>query len=201
MPTVIDWPVNLRPASVEWGMAIPQRMAVSTFSGSGQASVFGAPRWVFTINTGVIRAAEVPDWEAFLDQLDGMSNRVRAWDWRREQPLGPATGTPTVRVAGGGTSLQTQGWAPNINGVLLRGSYMGINDELKRLSGSINSDSLGRATITFRPPTRANVPVGTPLVLVKPTAKFYMTTERPVFRQDGARHPPVSLSFEEDPAS
>lgn len=200
MPTTIDWPDALRPATVEWGLLVPQRMGRSVFDGSVQAQTIGMPRWEFTITTGVILASEVPAWEAFTDQLEGAVNRVRAWDWRREAPLGVATGTPTVRVASTGASLQTEGWTPSIAGILLAGSYLGINGELKRLSATIDSDSLGRATITFAPPLRALAPVGTPLLLVKPKALFVMTSGKPNFRQEGARTTGATLTFQEVPA-
>jgi hypothetical protein len=47
---------------------------------------------------------------------------------------------------------------------------------------------------------RFSAPVGTPLVLVKPTALFVLTSERPAFVQEGARIKPVTLAFEEDPS-
>lgn len=200
MPTTIDWPASIRPESVEWGLVVPQRLGRSTFDGSAQAQVMGAPRWAFTISSGHIRRADLPTWEALVDQLQGMTNRLRVWDWRREAPLGVATGTPTVRVAGTGTTLATQGWTASTTGMLLPGSYMGINGELKRLTVQMNSDGSGWGTVTFQPPMRASAPVGTPIVLVKPTALFVMTSERPAFVQEGARFKPVTLSFEEDPS-
>ncbi len=200
MPTTIDWPASLRPASVDWGLVVPQRLGRSSFDGSAQAQVMGAPRWAFTINTGFIRRTEVPVWEALIDQLQGMTNRLRVWDWRREAPLGVATGTPTVRVAGTGTSLATQGWTPSITGMLLPGSYMGINGELKRLTAQMDTNGSGWGTINFQPPMRASAPVGAAITLVKPTALFVMTTERPTFVQEGARFKPVTLGFEEDPS-
>lgn len=200
MPTTIDWPAALRPNSVEWGLVVPQRMQRSAFDASAQAQTLGAPRWQFTITTGVIRLAEVPWWEAFTDQLDGMVNRVRAWDWRREVPLGVATGTPTVRVAGAGASILTQGWTANVTGILLQGAWVGVNGELKRVSLDANSDSLGRATLSIKPPLRAALTVGLPLTLVKPKALFVMTTPKPAFTQEGSRAKSVTLSFEEVPA-
>lgn len=203
MPTTIDWPIALRPATVAWGLHVPQRMGRSTFDGSVQAQTIGPPRWEFTITTGVIRPDEVPAWEAFTDQLDGAVNRVRAWDWRREEPLGPATGTPTVRVAAtGGSALFTEGWTPGVAGILLAGSYfgVGVNGELKRLAATVASDGSGRATLTFRPPLRGTAAVGTPLVLAKPTALFVMTSGKPDFTQEGARTRGATLSFQEVPA-
>lgn len=200
MADIIDWPEALRPASVEWGLFVPQTSARSAFDGSVEANTLGAPRWWFTITTGAMRRDELPQWEALIDALDGRVNRVRAWDWRRELPLGAASGSPVVRVAGDGASLQTQGWTPSIAGILRAGSYMGINGELKRLAQTIDSDASGRATIRFKPPMRAQAPAGVPLVLAKPTALFQMTSEKPSFKQDGARFPTQTLSFEEVPA-
>lgn len=198
MADIIDWPLALRPASVDWGLVVPQRLGRSTTDGSAQAQTLGAPRWVFTVTTGVMKADEVPQWEAFLQRLRGMVNRTRAWDWRREEPLGPASGGPvTVRLAASGNTAELEGFTPSIANTLLAGSYMGINGELKRLSVTISSDALGRALATFEPPLRATAPIGASVELAKPPALFVMTSERPTFTQQGARHTGATLTFEE----
>jgi len=202
MALIIDWPTALRPRSVEWGLIHSQFSGRSAFDTSVQAVSMGAPRWAFTITTGVLRHDEVPLWEALIDQLDGKVNRVRAWDWRREAPLGPATtagGPATVRVAAAGVSLATQNWAPNVTGILRAGSWVGVNGELKRLAVTADSDASGRATLVLRPPLQAAPPVGTALVLTKPTALFMMTTEAPSLTQDGARSMGWTLAFEQAP--
>lgn len=200
MPTTFDWPASLRPASVEWGLVVPQFVGRSAFDASTQAQTMGAPRWACTITSGVMRHDEVPEWEALIDLLDGAVNRVRLWDWRREAPLGVATGTPIVRVSALGVSLQTEGWTANTPGILRAGSWVGVGGELKRLAVTANSDSLGRATLVLRPPLRAAPSVGAALTLVKPTAKFVLTTQRPSVPQQGARSPGLTLAFEEDPS-
>ncbi|MFN3303039.1 MAG: hypothetical protein ACK44A_04890 [Roseateles sp.] len=193
-----DWPDALRPASVEWQLIVPQLQGRSVFDGSSYAETMGAPRWAFSVTTGPRKLSEVPAWEAFFDRLRGGVNRVRAWDWRREAPLGVATGAPVVRVAGSGASLQLEGWTAGVTGILLAGSWFRVNGELKRLSVSMNSDGFGRSTAQFEPPLRAVAPAGAPLLLVKPTATFVMTSEPPKWRQDGARVGGVQMSFEED---
>lgn len=198
MSQIFDWPVALRPATVEWGLVVPQLLGRSSFDGSVQAQMMGAPRWVFSISTGARTRAEAAAWEAHVLRLRGMVNRVRCWDWRREAPLGPATGTPVVRLAGTGASLATEGWTPGVTGILQAGSYLGINGELKLLTETISSDALGRATVQIEPPLRAQAPAGAPLILAKPTATFVLVTDRPSMRQEGALARGASYSFEED---
>lgn len=195
---IIDWPDVLRPASVEWGLFWPQALGRSSFDGSAQAITIAAPRWHFTVETGPIRFAEVPQWEAFVDRLRGRVNRARAWDWRREAPLGVATGTPVVGATGSGSSILTAGWTPSVSGILLAGSYMGINGELKRLSADISSNGSGQATATFEPPLRASAPAAGAITIVKPTALFVLVSDRPTMKQQGARNPGMSLQFMED---
>lgn len=197
MAEIIDWPEALRPTSVEWSLAVPQMMARSAFDGSTQAQTQGPPRWHFSITIGARKADELPQWEALVQRLRGRVNRVRCWDWRRELPLGPATGAPTVRVAAAGAVLAVQGFAPSVAGILLPGCYVGVNGELKRVSLPVNSLANGHADIAFEPPLRSAPPVGTPLVLTKPKALFVLTTDMPAFVQDGARHRGGALSFEE----
>ena len=201
MPDIIDWPTALRPGTVDWPVpVVPQRGGRSAFDGSVQAQLLGAPRWTFEVSTGVMKLDEAPQWEALVQRLRGRVNRVRAWDWRREQPLTKAPGalgSPTVRVDATGNTVQTQGWTPSITGILLAGSRFSVNGELKSLSVDADSDSSGRATLSFEPPLRATAPAGGALVLVKPTALFILTTDKPSSAQQGARMLGMSLAFEE----
>jgi len=197
MSITIDWPAALRPAEVEWGLFIPQEVQRSVLDGSPQVDILGAPRWQCQITTGPLRLDEAPAWEALIDQLRGSINRARLWDWRRELPLGPATGAPVVSASGTGNSLAVSGWTPNVASILKAGSYLGLNGELKRLSKTITSSPTGTATITFEPPLRNVAMAGTALALFKPTALFILKGNPPPMKQSGARCPGVTLAFEE----
>ena len=194
---VYDWPLALRPAYVEWGLIQPQMLGRSAFNGAVQAITLGAPRWQFTIETGVMRASEVPQWESFITRLAGKVHRARCWDWRRESPLGPGGASPTLQAPATGITATVQGLTASQNPVLRAGSYLGINGELKRLSVDAVSNGSGVATLTFEPPLRATAPSGTPVVLTRPTALFILVNDRFSVGQRGARHTGFSLSFEE----
>lgn len=193
-----DWPTALRPASVEWGLIVPQLGARSAMDGSVQAQTFGAPRWFFNLETGPLKSTEVPQWEALILKLRGRVNRVRCWDWRRESPLGTAGGTPLVNTSAAGATLSTKGWTANQASLLLAGSYFKVNGELKKLTETAASNASGQSTLTFEPPLRVAPAVNAPLTLTMPTANFILVSERPAMPQRGARHPGLSLSFEED---
>ncbi len=200
MPNIYDWPAALRPESVDWAPVVPQVGTRSLTDPAVQTVGISFPRWRVTVSTGAMRASEAPKWEAFINRLRGRIHRARFWDWRREAPLGVATGSPTVRVNATGDTVELQGWTPNVTGILLAGSWMGINGELKQLVADISSDALGRATASFEPPLRATAPAGGAVVLVKPTALFVLQTESPGWEQSGARYPAKTLTFEEVPA-
>lgn len=193
-----DWPTSFRPLSVEFTLIVPQLVARSVFDGSTQADTMGAPRWGFTVTTGAYKLSDLPPIEAFFNRLRGATNRVRAWDWRRESPRGVATGAPTVRVAGGGSTLQTQGWTASVAGILKAGDWFSVNGELKQLVVDLDSDSAGRGVATFEPPLRAQAPVNAPLLLVKPTSTYILTSEPPRWGQQGAKVTQQTMTFEED---
>lgn len=197
MPAIIDWPLALRPEVVEWELITPKRGARSVTDGTVQTQPLGPPRWAFTVTPGVLRRDEAPQWEAFIASLSGNTNRTRTWDWRREAPLGPAPGTPVLAAAASGASCSIGGWAPS-SYIMGRGSWLGINGELKLLTNDLTSNASGVTAATFWPPLRATAPAGTPVVLVKPTAVFIMTSDRSGFSQQGGRAPRGgTLSFEE----
>lgn len=193
-----DWPDALRPASVDWGLITPQVSGRSAFDSSTQATTLGPGRWAFTITTGPIKRDMAAEWEAFVLKLRGRVNRVRCWDWRRELPLGVATGAPTVRLAASGATAEVQGWTPNVPNILKAGSYLGIYGELKMLTDTASSDAAGRTLLKFEPPLRSTAPAGTVVVLVKPKAMFRLTSERPSMAQNGAKVPGQTYTFEED---
>lgn len=196
--STITMPTTLRPASVEWGLVVPQLAARSTFDGSVQAQTIGAPRWFVNIETGPLKAVDVPQWEALIQRLRGGVNRLNLWDWRRESALGVATGTPLVKTTvTGGNVVASKGWTASVTGILLAGTYLGIGGELKRLSLDADSDGAGDATLTFEPPLRGTATVNTSIVKSKPKALFVLTTSRPGMRQQGARHAGWALAFEE----
>ncbi|MCV2349332.1 hypothetical protein [Paucibacter sp. Y2R2-4] len=199
MAEYIDFPLSLRPAEVEWGLYVPQEVQRG-IDGSPQIDIVGAPRWMVQVTTGPLRREEVPEWEALLGRLNGSVNRLRCWDWRRETPLGPASGTPQTRLtapAATGNTLNTDLWAANVPGVLKAGSWIGVNGELKRLLLTANSAADGRADLVVEPPLRAPVPPGTPLLLFKPTALFILKGPVPPMKQQGARFPGVTFALEE----
>lgn len=201
MSITLDWPdeLALRPERVEFKLYTPTEGGRDEFSGTLQTDIMGAPMWRVAFSRRIITRAEVPAWDAFLDQLNGSINRVRLWDWRRESPLGPASGAPVLRAMASGALALTQGWTPNVAGILQRGSYIGINGQLKRLSKTASSDASGWATLEFWPPMRGTAAAGTPLVLNKPTALFVCTTPMPCVPQEGGRALGVQLDFEEVP--
>jgi hypothetical protein len=200
MPNIYDWPVALRPESVDFALVVPQVGNRSVTDPSLQTLGISFPRWRVTMSTGAMSASEAPKWEAFINRLRGRIHRARFWDWRREAPLGVGTGSPTVRLTASGDTVALQGFTVSTTGILLAGSWLGINGELKQLSADINSDSLGRATASFEPPLRATAPAGGAVVLVKPTALFVLDTESPGWEQSGSRYPAKTLAFSEVPA-
>ena len=86
----------------------------------------------------------------------------------------------------------------SVAGILKAGDWFSVNGELKQLVVDLDSDSAGRGVATFEPPLRAQAPVNAPLLLVKPTSTYILTSEPPRWGQQGAKVTQQTMTFEED---
>ncbi|MDO8932071.1 MAG: hypothetical protein Q7U97_06740 [Rhodocyclaceae bacterium] len=169
----LDFP-DVRPDSFEWQFSTITESFASPFTGDEQtADLPGAARWIAATVFSDLARAEATNLEAHLVECNGPAGRIRLWNMARELPLGVATGTPVVDGADNyGGLLNTRGWTPSTAGILKRGDYFSVADEIKMLLADANSDADGKAALTFGPNLR-NVPAdGTSIVTTKPKGIF-----------------------------
>jgi hypothetical protein len=202
MPT-IAWPNTtlFRPAGVEFSVAqLPEMVGASVFNQATQSQVMGAAYFTAKVTIGPRRRADVRPWEAFISQFADSRNRVSFWDWRFETPAGVAGGAPTINGAGQvGSVINTAGWTHGVAGQLLAGDYVGIDGQLRRVVGQVDSDGAGHATLLLDQPVRASPANGSAVVLTRPTTIFVCTTEKKArsFSLDGVHHMGPVLEFME----
>jgi len=112
-------------------------------------------RWVAQYELPPLKREGYAEWQAFFANLNGRLNTFYAYDPNATSPRGIGTGTPLVN--GGsqtGNTLVTDGWTSSQTGILKKGDYFSVNNELKIITNDIDSDGSGNATLEFEPPLR-----------------------------------------------
>ncbi|ARZ01308.1 hypothetical protein AXW38_09870 [Yersinia ruckeri] len=196
MADVFDWPMAIAPSDMRIQLLSNSKIFQSPFSGASQTVSAPGSRWVMTLNFKNLQDDKARVLEALVADLDGVAGRVRLWDFARGG-RSPA-GTPVVSQAEQrGKMLATRGWLPN-RLVLLKGDYITVNDELKKITQEVRSDLSGQAVICFSPQLRWPPAAGAPIECRKPTGLFRLIDEK---QGDFSRIPgifhSVSLQFTE----
>lgn len=133
----------------------------SPFSGAQQVYRYSGQFWEADITLPPMKRAVAEYWISFLLKLNGSYGTFLLGDPNGRTPRGSVAGSPLVY--GGsqtGNELETDGWTPSAEGVLLAGDYIqlgtGATSRLYKVLDDVNADSSGRATLTIYPNLRVS---------------------------------------------
>ncbi|MGO2337131.1 hypothetical protein [Providencia sp.] len=193
---ILTWPKALEPSAMDWQLMSNSKTFVSTFTGSAQTVRYPGSRWRCDLTLNNLTDEKSRLLEVILAQLDGESGRIKLFDWVRTGLTG--MGDPTVSLSNQmGRSLQTKGWKPNTL-ILRAADNFTINNELKKVTADITSDSQGNAMLLFSPMLRYSPVMGEKIEAANPYGIFKLTDNN----QGRLRRVPgvftsTTLSFEE----
>ncbi len=159
-------PAGIPIKSARFGLQSNTQKHISPLNRTTQRIELPGARWTASYTLAPTKRSEVAAIQAFLIQLRGGANTFWGYDPSATSPRGTATGTPLVN--GGsqvGTSLITDGWTPNITGILKAGDYIQVGTELKMLIADANSNGSGQATLLFEPPFRDSPADNAPIII------------------------------------
>ncbi|OHV12114.1 hypothetical protein [Kushneria phosphatilytica] len=143
--TIEDWPRELCPQAMDWGVQYNTRVFTSTLTNHQQIATYPGDYWDCTLTFRGLKPFQERILSSFLGRLNGPAGLFRLRDWLRTPP----SGLGTVTVDGGGQnsrSLATRGWQANTQ-VLSRGDYVTVNDQLFEITNDVESDADGLATL------------------------------------------------------
>ena len=175
------------------------------FSRQAQYQRHGAgksDRWVGVWATPELDALEVPQAEAFLASLNGLSGKFYAFDPDRRYPAGTSFagaawggdantygGSTSTYAAGatidvgtvdgasqGGRSISTN-WDLNNTTIALAGDYMQLHDQYVMLTADLETDGSGDAIMEFQPTLRISPPNGSNIYAVNPVMVARLETQ------------------------
>ncbi len=150
----------------------------SSLSKAVQRVQLSGPRWVASFSLPAMTRETVSEWITFFNNLRGNLNTFDAFDPEGKIPRGSAGGIPLVNGASQtGSSLITDGWPISTTGILLKGDYFSVNNELKQITQNIDTDGSGNATLVFEPNLRNSPPDSTPITTDNATVEMILPND------------------------
>lgn len=178
-PILIDLPESACIASMVFSLDRKVSLTESPYTFAEQAAKWQGERWRIDFDMPpVVKRDIAEDWIVFGQSLDGRFNRFLVGDPLGKTPRGVATGTPLVNGANQtGKTLITKGWTPNTTGILKKGDYIQLGEDmdaqLNKLAADANSDALGNATLQLIKPL---------LGAIAPNSAIIVNNARGLFR-------------------
>jgi len=150
----------------------------SSLSKAVQRVQLSGPRWVASFSLPAMTRDTVSEWITFFNNLRGNLNTFDAFDPEGKIPRGSAGGAPLVNGASQtGSTLITDGWPISTTGILLKGDYFSVNNELKQITQNIDSDGSGNATLVFEPNLRNSPADGAPITTDNATVEMILPND------------------------
>lgn len=152
--------------------------ARSPFTGTSQIQDWGASWWDYQIDMAVTQGANARRLSAFFTALGGLRGRFLFPDPSIEVPLAAGNPTITEPQMAGASNLRTSGWGLGLRA----GDFFQLGSDattrLYQLTEEVSPVG-SEATLTFVPPLRAAVPVGTLIGLDAPSVLLRLTAPVP----------------------
>lgn len=182
---MITYPLNLPPVKTARSVTLRAistvSMSESPFTGEQQLYAHSREVWEADFALPPMRADDAEQWVSFLLALNGMEGTFLMGDPAYRSARGVATGTPLVNGAGQtGKTLATDGWTPNITGILKAGDYLqlgsGGSAHLHKLTKDGNSNGSGEATFEIWPRLRVSPADNAAIIVINPVGLWRLAS-------------------------
>lgn len=159
--TIITWPSGLRVLGMNWHLAVSSGTPGRGLAGHQQIIRRENRFWQCDLALGVVDFAQVGIWQAFVDDLCGMANRIRlpVCNPFPAFPAGSANPVAVGAVSAGATILNLSG---PLVGQIRVGMFCSHNDYLYRVA-----DAAGGA-VRINPPLRGGIADGAAVNVLTP---------------------------------
>lgn len=165
-----------------FGLETNTQAFTSPFTRAVQRVSLGGSRWVLTATLPAMRRDAAAAWQAFFLQLEGAANTFYGFDPDAKDPRGQARtkpGTPQVNGANQtGSTLNVDGCPAGVVGWLLPGDYVGVNGELKMVTGPVSTNGSGQAAVPFKPALRNSPADNAAITLTRPACAMTLIDDQ-----------------------
>lgn len=173
--SMIEWPSELQPATMDWGRSFNSFAFTSPFSQSQQIVSKPGAFWLCSMTFRNLKRDKERVLSTFLGSLHGMAGTFRLRPWTR--PPGPFVGNAVVDGGGqAGAQLITRNWSPSII-VLRMGDYITVNDQLLEVLKDVTSNAQGIAVLPVSPWLRMPPANGATVNYQQPYAVMRLTRD------------------------
>lgn len=203
----ISYPISLPASPTARSITIRQRSVVavdaSSFTLQAQSYAWSGQMWMADVQLPPMTRANAEAWAAALASLNGREGSFLLGDTANTSPRGTATGTPLVNGAGQtGYDLATDGWTPNITGILRAGDWLqlgsGSTARLYKVMQDANSNGTGQATLTLWPRLRSSPADNAAITVSSPKGRFMLAMDGAEWSIDEAKIYGLSFTAMED---
>ncbi len=161
-----EWPEDLEPTEVTWGVVYNNRGFTSSLSNAQQIVAQPGSYWKCTMNFGVLYEEDERELTSLLGRLHGMFGTVNIPYLTRTRS--DTIGAPTVAVANAQASImQLQGMLAS-RPVFNRGDLITISGEMFEVVERASSDGAGKALVAVNKRIRKAIPAGSPVEYQNP---------------------------------
>jgi len=176
----LNFPTSFGFSTFTIGLDHAVAVAESEFTFQSQVQENQGSAWEVSGSLELLNREQSEEYNAFIASLHGRLGTFLLSPAGSEEPRGVATGTPLVK--GGsqiGKELDTDGWTPNITGILKAGDFIqlgtGVNSTLHRVLVDVDSDGSGNATLDLAPKIRTAPSDNSAIVISNPKGLFRMS--------------------------
>lgn len=151
----IDIPSGPGFTKIKWSPASAVSEQESPFTFQTKVYAWSGQIRVVDVELPPMELANAKAWSTFGYRLNGTEGTFYLRDSVGKGTRGRAVGTGLVRGAGQtGQDLITDGWIPNVSGLLLQGDWVQIGTRLYTVLDDVDSDASGIATLSLWPKIR-----------------------------------------------
>lgn len=167
--TILSLPSWFSPQNFQLALMTPSQSFRSDLNGATQVNVLPGDQWSTTLIPPQMVGAKAREFAAFLVSLRGRAGRFYCLPFDHKMPDGSNLGAGLVQGAGQtGTSLIIDGLTANQTKYLLPGDYFQVGNELKMVTATIPTNSIGVATLQFGPALRYSPADNAPITTINP---------------------------------
>lgn len=195
----LTYPLTLpkAPRNVEFELLKAQARTKSPFTFAAQILIHQGDQWLAKFDYPPMIRADAAEMIGRLNSPNDLQFYLGPTG-AEKNPRGTATGTPLVNGAGQtGYTLATDGWTPNITGILKVGDWIQFGTYLYQIAQDANSNGSGEATLELCNRIRVATTNNAPITVNSPVGIFRLAGNSQKFSKDVAQHYGLNLEAEE----
>lgn len=188
-------------ATIRWSFKRASASKGSLFTFQKQTVTHAGGIYKATVTMPPMTKEQANDWLGFLEDAADLTNTFMLIDPDRVSPEGSQktfVDSPLVKGASQtGESVNTDGWTINQTGLLVRGDKIQIGNHFYTVTGSVDSDGSGNATIPLNTFLRSSPVDDAPVITFNVASLMRLASSEISVSSNQRTHFTISFTAEE----